>query len=486
MNYFRNSIVFKLWLGIVALVLIALYFTGMLQTSKLKQLYYSQQLEQMSKEAMHIASSSEIRDPNLDIHYLFTLASALNGNIMVTDNNGYIVDCIGMGMEMKNVVDERINVVGHHDLPWTEADFKKILQGSVVSYKGTYHFLGTKVLTVAVPYFNGDKVAGTVILSSPLGPVENRIRALQKISSYAGLIGVILTTFLSLLISRTLSRPLLKMHQAARAMARGDYSRRVDVKANDEIGLLAQSLNYLAAELQEKITALELLDKTRREFVANVSHELRTPLSIMQGYTEALEDGMAVTEADRKSYLGNIHEEILRLRRLVSELLDLQKIEAGRVDMKVQPISILNLAKRVLEKFRNLAASRQITISLNSKQGQYLTGADPDRLEQVLINLLDNAIRVTPTGGQVEIALRELSDKIQVSVSDTGPGIPPEEQALIWERFHKVDKSRTRKGEGTGLGLAITKKIIEAHGGSIDVFSKPGEGSTFVFIIPKG
>ncbi|MDN5348065.1 MAG: hypothetical protein PWP65_1629 [Clostridia bacterium] len=485
MNIFSKSIVLKLWLVMVTLVLIVLYFTGIVQTSKLRDLYYNQQLTQMTKEAEHIAASQVIYGNNQDTHYLGALANALNGNIMVTDVNGYIILCVGMGMDMRVTAGEKINVVSHHDIPWKESDLQAVLQGKVISYRGPFRFLGTDVLTVVAPVYRDNKITGTVMLSAPLGPIEKRIRDLQRITQYAGLVGIILATFLSLLFSRTLSRPLLKMNQAARAMARGDYSRRVVVKSKDEIGLLADSLNSLATKLQEKIATLERLDQTRREFVANVSHELRTPLSIMQAYTEALIDGVANSEADRNKCLRNIHEEILRLRRLVTELLDLQKIEAGRMEMEMKEVSLSVIARRVADKFQALAEERKINLSRDIPAGLSPALANPDRLEQVLINLLDNAIRVTPAGGEVKIKVKEFPEEFRIAVSDTGPGIPPEEQPLIWERFYKVDKSRTRSTGGTGLGLAIAKAIVEAHGGSIEIRSQPGAGSTFVFTIPK-
>jgi len=485
MSLFRKSIVLKLWLVMVTLVLIVLYFTGTVQTGKLKELYYSQQREQMIKEAEHIASGQETEDNNfINGDHLKTLADTFNSNIMITDVNGYIQNCVGMGMNVSGADGDKISIVGHHDIPFSEADLQSVLQGKVVSYKGPYQFLDSDVLTVAVPFYREAKIDGTVMLSAPLAPIEERIAELQTITRYAGLVGIILATFLSLLFSRTLSRPLLNMNRAARAMARGDYSRLVAVKTKDEIGLLAESLNSLAEELQEKIAALERLDKTRRDFVANVSHELRTPLSIMQGYTEALIDGMAGTEADRKKYLANIHEEILRLRRLVTEILDLRRIEVGRVEMELKEISLTEIAGRVINKLQSLADEKKISLSLNFAPGLPNLHADPDRLEQVFINLLDNAIRVTPVGGLVEVVIKDLKEKVRVLISDNGPGIPQEEQPLIWERFYKVDKSRTRKSGGTGLGLAIVKEIIEAHGGSIEILSLPGAGSTFAFTLP--
>lgn len=485
MNILRKSVVLKLWLFMVVLVLIIIYFTGVLQTAKLKQLYYNQQLELLTGEANQITTIKDIQGQTTSVNLIATLAESFKGNIMIIDRQGYIIHCIGMGMNMKNVAGEKISVVGHHDLPWQKSDLQTIMRGETISYRGPYHFLKSDVLTVAVPLYQDGKVTGSVLLSSPLGPIEERVGALQRITLYAGIIGIMLATILSLLLSRTISRPLLKMHRAARSMARGDYSRRVEVKSRDEVGLLANSLNILAAELQEKITALERLDQTRREFVANVSHELRTPLSIIQGYTEALMDGMAESETERQKYLADTHEEILRLRRLVTEILDLRKIETGHAEMKTQEISMAQLASQVFEQFQALAEDKQIAASIDFAPGSYTAKADPDRIKQVLINLIDNAVRITPPGGRVKVNLKELKDTLQVSVTDTGPGIPPEEQPLIWERFYKVDKSRARTGGGTGLGLAIAKNIIEAHGGSIDVSSEPGRGSTFYFVIPK-
>ena len=485
MSIFAKSVLLKLWLVMVTLVLIVLYFTGFAQTIKLKDLYYTQQLEQLKADAKHVQAGLELGDGEKSGQFLAVMADTLNANIMTMNVQGNIEYCVGMGMDMRDVGRERINVIDHHGIPWKESDLQSVLQGKAVSYRGTYHFLESDVLTVAVPLYKGDEITGAVMLSAALGPLEDRIQDLQRVTHYAGLGGVIFATFLSLLFSRSLSRPLLKMNQSARAMARGDYSRRVEVKSNDEIGLLSKSLNSLATELQDKIATLEKQDQTRREFVANVSHELRTPLSIMQGYTEALIDEMAGSEAERQKYLGNIHEEILRLRRLVGEILDLQKIEAGWQGTKMGEVSLSVIAERVADKFQTRAEEKKIHLAKNFTPAMSKIYANPDRLEQVLINLLDNAIRVTPDGGEVKIEVNERPSEFYVAVGDTGPGIPPEEQSFIWERFYKVDKSRTRTGGGTGLGLAIVKEIVEAHGGTIELASELGRGSVFSFVIPK-
>lgn len=154
--------------------------------------------------------------------------------------------------------------------------------------------------------------------------------------------------------------------------------------------------------------------------------------------------------------------------------------------MDIKAVSLPEIAERVVDKLQSLAGDKNISLLKSFSPGLPPACADPDRLEQVFINLLDNAIRATPAGGSVEVSIiKDLKENLQVSISDTGPGIPRDEQPLIWERFYKVDKSRARRGGGTGLGLAIVKEIVEAHGGSIELISQPGKGSTFLFIIPK-
>jgi len=487
MNVINKSIVLKLWLAMVMMVIIVLCLSGLVQTRELKEIYFNQQLDQLVKEGEHISSSIVENKLAPLADNLAVMAVILNANIMLVDNQGYIIECQGMGMSLSisGKEEQKINIMGYHGIPWQESDLESLRQGKTISYRGPNHFFDNDVLSVLLPVYRDEKVTGAVVLSKPLAPIEGRIIELQKMTLYTGIAGILLATFMSLLFSRTLSQPLLRMNKVARALAGGDYSCQVEVKSKDEIGLLAGSLNSLSLELQKKIAALDMLDQTRREFVANVSHELRTPLSIMLGYTEALIDGMAGNETEKQRYLNNIHEEILRLQRLVTELLDLRKMEAGYLNLEMQETNISAIAGRVLDKFQAVAEFNGINLIRNLPDTISPVFAHNDRLEEVFINLLDNAVRATPPGGTVELAIKDCEEKLQILISDTGPGIPSEEQPLIWERFYKVDKSRARSGGGTGLGLAIVKKIVEMHGGSIEVISKPGEGSIFLFTIPK-
>lgn len=232
------------------------------------------------------------------------------------------------------------------------------------------------------------------------------------------------------------------------------------------------------------------LEKLRKDFVANVSHEIRTPLSMLQGYSEALMDDIAASPEERKELVQVIHDESLRMGRLVKDLLDLARMEAGHIEMKHESVQIDQLTQRVHRKFSVLAKERNIQMLLEmSPESIVLDGADEDRLEQVLTNLLDNAFRHTNTGLQILMTAgyteTSKGKMLVIKIADQGQGIPPEDVPFIFERFYKADKARTRGANGgTGLGLAIVKNIVDAHQASIAVHSILGQGTTFTLTFP--
>lgn len=238
------------------------------------------------------------------------------------------------------------------------------------------------------------------------------------------------------------------------------------------------------AVLQD-VTRERKLEDLRREFLGDVSHELRTPLTYLQGYTEALLDNMVKNEEERSRYLNIILEETLRLRRLVDELLDLSHIEAGHLDIKKNSISIESIVEKVSKKVHPLCDSKKIELEIDIQGDIPLIVADEDRIEQVLINLVDNAVRYSPKDSKVTVKVRPSDEGVIVTVKDSGQGIPPEELPFVWERFYKVDKSRERKKSGTGLGLAIVKKIVELHNGRVWAQNCDEGGAEFSFYLPS-
>jgi two-component system, OmpR family, sensor histidine kinase ResE len=240
-----------------------------------------------------------------------------------------------------------------------------------------------------------------------------------------------------------------------------------------------------AVAVLRDMTEERQLDKMRQDFIANVSHELRTPISMLQGYSEAIVDDIAESQEEKKEMAKVIYDESLRMGRLVNELLDLARMEAGHLQLTMDDVNITSFINRIIHKFQGLAKDNEIQLYAEIENGITTISFDPDRIEQVLTNLIDNAIRHTPKGGSVKLSVTSEEKGILIRVKDSGSGIPDEDLPFVFERFYKADKARTRGRAGTGLGLAIAKNIIDAHRGHISVQSKLGHGTTFSFLVPR-
>ncbi|WP_318936970.1 ATP-binding protein [Oceanobacillus halotolerans] len=229
------------------------------------------------------------------------------------------------------------------------------------------------------------------------------------------------------------------------------------------------------------------LDKLRKDFIANVSHELRTPISMLQGYSEAIVDDVAESKEEKNELAQIIYEESLRMGRLVNELLDLARMEAGHIQLNKESVNMDTFIDRIIRKFNGIAEENQVELKVSKQLQVDAVYMDADRIEQVFTNLIDNAIRHTGESGYVHVMIESDENDFSVSIEDNGSGIPEDDLPFVFERFYKADKSRTRnkKKKGTGLGLAIAKNIIDAHNGVISVNSRLDEGTTFTFRIPR-
>jgi two-component system sensor histidine kinase BaeS len=292
----------------------------------------------------------------------------------------------------------------------------------------------------------------------------------------AGAGGVALSLFLGWLFSRQTVKPLGEIAQAARRVASGDLEHKVDIRSYGEVSELADSFNNMAETLRHD-------RDLRRNMTADIAHELRTPLSILQGNIEAMQDGIVPVNDDS---LGSLHSGTLELARLVDDLRTLSLAEAQQLKFDFEMTDAAGLALRVSNEFTARASKHGIVISVDAPDGLPEIKIDPARTAQVLRNLLENALRYSPEGSNVEMKVSFANGKTEIAVTDHGPGIAEEHLPFIFERFYRIDRSRTRSTGGSGLGLAIAKYIVEAQGGRIKAESTPGGGSTFKISLPAG
>jgi signal transduction histidine kinase len=296
----------------------------------------------------------------------------------------------------------------------------------------------------------------------------------------AVLAGGIIASIIGFLLAGGIARPLEKLDQAAAKVSEGDLDQQVPAQGSvSELENLGLSFNRMTESLRQS-------EKAKNDFIADVTHELRTPLTVIQGTVETLEDGALEDEVGGPGLLASMGRETSRLIQLVNQLLVLTRSDAGALSLDFEPVDLEALVRERSGVMEPLANKKEVKIRIpQPKDGHSLAMADRARTAQVLDNLLDNAFRHAPQGSDIQITIENLGAWIQCSVADTGPGIPAEDLPHIFERFYRVEKSRTRDSGGAGLGLAIARSLVEAQGGSIKVYSEKGKGTRMIFRLPS-
>lgn len=299
------------------------------------------------------------------------------------------------------------------------------------------------------------------------------LTGLNNLLLAAGVVSLVACVFLGAWLARRLSKPISNVISAAEKIAGGEYTERLTPEADTkELTALSHSLNSLADSLQQQETL-------RKRLTADVAHELRTPLTTLQSTVEAMLDGVWSPD---EAHLSSCREEILRLNKLVDELGKLSRYEGDALTLSCEALDLHQLAKRVARTFEQPALQKGVALTVSG--GEAVVQADRDKIEQVLVNLLHNALKFTPSGGSIIIKTAVDADSAILSVTDTGSGITAEHLPFVFERFYRADPSRNRETGGSGIGLAIAQAVAKAHGGEIHVSSTPGAGSTFVLNLP--
>lgn len=331
-------------------------------------------------------------------------------------------------------------------------------------------------LSVFSPITINYKVRGYVLIHKPISDLTSFKDGFLNIS-YMTLAIIFLCAFVVLgLFTYTVYVPIRKITRAAKDYSEGNFETQINIHTNDEIGYLAASLNYMATELST-------LEEDQRKFIANVSHDFRSPLTSIKGYIEAIMDGTIPHEMQDK-YLNIILFETERLNKLTQSMLELNKYGAKGTMLDISSFDINNTIKMVVQSFEGTCKEKKISFELILTGHTSFVSADMSKIQQVLYNLIDNAIKFSHSDSTITIETTEKNEKVFISVKDTGIGIPKDSIKKIWERFYKTDLSRGKDKRGTGLGLAIVKEIISAHNENINVISTEGVGTEFIFTLP--
>lgn len=329
-----------------------------------------------------------------------------------------------------------------------------------------------------VPIQADNKTVGLLIINRPvyrIGPPGSTFLDRFNLQILlGGLIGIGLALFLAVVLARTLTRPIRELTAATQVVSEGAEGHQVPVRSRDELGQLAASFNRMSADLVRSL-------KLRRQMTADIAHELRTPLSIILGHAEAVHDGVLPASAETFEI---IREEAERLEHLVDDLHTLSLADAGELKLDLMPCAPYGLLLDLKRIYAHQAAQKKIALQVQAATDLPAIQADPQRLKEVFTNILDNAFRYTPAGGQIVLAAKVVAAEVEFITRDSGPGLAPADLELIFERFHRLQNSRGRDEGGSGLGLAIARSIVEKHHGSIWAESQPGEGLTIVLRLP--
>jgi signal transduction histidine kinase len=400
-----------------------------------------------------------------------TLAENLNLRITVIDRQGKVLaDSERDASSMEN----------HGGRPeFVEAVEKGVGESTRFSRTLNYY-----MKYVAARVTDGEEVVGVIRLAEPLAEVQLELHQLYRVAIVGAIAAICIAGVIAYIMARGISTPIRQMKEVADAIAKEQFDKKSLIEGEDELAELARSLNAMSDELKLKIERLKYLDTVRTDFVANVSHELKTPLTSIRGFVETLEDGAINDSTNARRFLAIIKKHAQRLGNIIDDLLRLSELESGG-GIEMAETDLKGLIDEIAMGFGHALAVKQQKLSVETDGGDFTIMGDKDRLEQVFVNLIDNAIKYTKEGGQIKVHLVDGGDSVTVTVEDNGRGIPKGDVERVFERFYRVDKAHSRELGGTGLGLSIAKHIVLAHEGEIRIESEVGRGTKVFVTLPR-
>ena len=489
----KSGLFRKYFLVTISILLVSFIFIGgalLLLVSKLwldeKRALLMENTQSVAENTADVLASSYFIDSSRSsviviCNTLLQISNAVDADVFMVNPSGAVVYCKEiLQADMMLYTDECI-IHKQYQMPaaFMEVACKEphVEMGTLDGVFNAYHFIVSAPVQV-----RGETVGVIVTVQEISGRLTPYIRAIFRMFFVASIL-VLLIAFIPVsIISDQFTRPLRQMSAAARQYANGDFSTRIRLRKprfsrrTDEIDELVAAFNSMAQ-------ALASLEMSRRSFVANVSHELKTPMTTIGGFIDGILDG-TIEQEKQAQYLQIVSDEVKRLSRLVTGMLNMSKIEAGELDIKPTEFDLSDMLFRTLLSFEQLIDGKSIEVRGLDAMEPLPVKADRDMINQVVYNLVDNAVKFTPEGGYIEVAAKKDAEKAIVRIRNSGKGIASEELDKIFERFYKVDKSRSYDVKGAGLGLYLVKTIIELHGGQITARSEEGEYTEFIIHLP--
>lgn len=464
-----KSMGMKLWAGMMALVMVVLLLLWLFQIVFLESFYTRMHLAEVKKEGLAIARLLEDGDEAEFQNRLDAFAYNNNLSAELLDLSGrtvYSTGSTGAGGQMPMQRNAARGEV-----------FREALAGQTATATLVHPRFGNEFQLIGLPVKQPGTLPAVLLINMPLAPVEDTVLILKRQLFYITLLLIAAALLLSLFLTRSFTRPILAIKKTAGIMAAGDFSARVELKQNDEIGQLAGTINHLGQQLAK-------IEQLRKDLIANISHELRTPLSIIRGYAETIRDVTGNTPEKRDRQLEIIISETERLSKIVDDILNLSQLQSGYSRLNYSRFDLREMLGAVVGRFSGLSEKTGVQLLLRDSV-EVMVEADREKIEQVLYNLINNGINHTPRGGTVSVQALAGGQVVRIEVTDTGSGIPAEDLPHIWDRYYKADKTSGRGVLGAGLGLAIVKGILEAHGAAFGAEAQDGAGATFWFELKR-
>lgn len=459
----HNRIGMKLGLVIAAIFFIVLLFLGVGLYQMFSSFYHAEMGTEVEEMTSHFTTMAETAKTSSE-EMILTFADFSNVSMFYINATGEITLHSGR----HNATDQSFI---------RPEDLKQIFSGKTIHIEHEDP-LGNRYMVIGQPIYQDNQISSAIYVMASTQSMDKSLAAVRNLLILSGVGAFLLAMGITWIIALLLSRPLIMMQLATKKIARGELETRLDIRSKDEIGDLAAAINNLAADLKR-------YRDTRQEFFANISHELRTPITYLEGYAKVVKNRLYTTEEEKDRYLDIIYQEGVRIQHLVDDLFELAKMEEGKVSLSMEWVDLKDVVDQAVQTVSLKAKEKGLELIVHSSEDIPLIRADGKRMEQIILNLLENAIRYTENG-HIDVHLHCTSSTLSLSIKDTGIGIPEDELPYIFDRFYRIEKSRSRTTGGTGLGLSIVKKLVELHGGSIEVSSTRDIGTCFTvqFVLP--